>query len=278
MGKPMRITGLIYIDHQDRVRYPILQVARSLQACDHVYVLVSNQANAAWVENELGRRAWATIHVIGKGIETPSDIARAWNASIDWVRAADPWDYLLISPADTLATDESSSYAFEFAKKSGSRGRAAQFPIQESKLYHDFGNGWGHTLIGRDWPGRFSELCDGSKLEGENLDMQWWTAQSTLHIGYLSIRAAYLHQRHEASPKLWGNAYGWLGESARIYEQDGPDAFVRYMLPVLKSVHGRERLVPVEEKDSRFRPIIRELGLEEERDRVVAIAKELGLA
>lgn len=274
----MRIVATTYVDHQVAVGYPVAHVARSLLWADHVYILASDDANATALppvssDPELAERC--SVHVVGAKVGSPSDIARAWNKAIEWTLRSDDCDYLLISPADTLATAESASYCREFCGTPGSIARVAQFPIQESKLFHDFGAGYGHTLMGRKWNGKFSEACDGSKLAGDGHDLRWWRIRSTLHIGYLSIDMAYRHQRHESAGHLWGGHYPWLAQGCRIYESKGRDAFVRYMLPVLKKVHNIAHYVPVDEVDPRFTPVIDQLGLREEQQHVTRLAKTL---
>lgn len=280
----MRVASVVYVDHQDAVGYPIDTVVRSLLWSDRILILTSDDRNASLVSVALKAKSDPTlleklsINSIGARIGSPSDIARAMNRSIEWTKRADECDFILVCPADTLSTKESIQYCKEFMSTEGSRGRVAQFPVQESKLYHDFGNGYGQTLMGRDWPGRFSESCDGSRLSdypGETWDSRWWHIRSTLHIGYLSIDAAYRHQRHESKSSLWGGSYPWLDASCKIYERQGREAFVRYMLPVLAKVHNVAKPSVIDKADKRFGQVIDGMGLRAERNLVAGIADQV---
>jgi hypothetical protein len=183
------------------------------------------------------------------------------NACVDALRYERA--FVVLMQADTLATDIAVSIVRKFAVDSF-RSDCCCLCVDNAKLYFDGGFGWGYSVVGPDSDVRFTG--DGTPNKYREFG-DWYVKgkTATLHIGWLSVDMAYRHLlRH-----VFNYPDDHIKELLILYEQS-KDSFTIALLKDVGIFPGRGPR-PLCETDSRYEPVIKALGLEDEKKHVLSL-------
>lgn len=189
-----KIVFATYIDNQKEIEYPIRFL---LSENPMLIVFSSDEENMKCLAEQ---EVMSTV--IGKKIQSPSDIALAQNACIDYVFEKMNADFVIWQQADTYITEE----GYEIIKKfcvQGNEHKSIALNNKHIRLFHlchtDY---FGVTVFGKEHKHRF--INDGACTEhtGGNQYYRMGSDNASIDIGYLSIEQCRKHlSQHK---KTWG--------------------------------------------------------------------------
>jgi hypothetical protein len=214
----LRTVAATYVDHQEAVRYPVELVIESCRRFDEHWLFGSDADHTMQLEALAGGDPRLHVACLHHTIRSSLDISAAMNLQVAHLRTRA--DFILLAQADTLATEATVDEVVRFGQDAANRKKALHFTTRDAQCYVEFWDGYGHTLIGADWPGSFhSDGGWAGPLEVRK--------QTCLHLGYLTPEACARHLRQH------GQTYGEPPYSAgnherraQLFERD-PDEFVR---------------------------------------------------
>jgi len=270
----------MYLDWQDVIQYPIEYVMRSIAFAEHLHLFASDAANLQALSvaaHRVGKVV--TLHSeLGFHIASPGDIPRMMNHAVAATR--DDCDFLVLVQADTLATPESCRAVEWFAQKAN-LARALHLNCEIGMMHHYSGGGWGHSIVGHDWGGRFEgdgigKNADDSHVANlceENRHDFGYLGLVCLEIGSLGVDYYYRHIRQHV--QTWNEDW-LLGARVRTYGSGHRDDFIRMsLLDLRKRIHNTRPLTDVTVLAPRYNQVLDDLGLRHEHERILEIGREV---
>lgn len=282
----MKLVAAIYLSNQDIIGYPVDYVAATLDFVDEIHLFGGDQANTDWLaalkeRHPLGAKMF--VDCIDQKVETVGDIPAMMTKSV--ARLKGRADFVLVTQADTCATPESVQVVRSYMTDQN-RVMAAHLYCRIGFLYQHSGTGWGHTIVGGEFAGRFDGDGFGFDAEGHHIGRVGDGWNCCLEIGSLSPELYFRHQSSHV--KTW-REYGLMGPRLAAY----PGAIARdpLLAPWLQTrvdrdeflrlslMDGRNRivntpLVPIESVDARFTKVIEDMGLRDDCTYVCGLVKK----
>lgn len=269
----MRVVSSVYVDHQERSKYPIEYVTRNISFCDKIYLFGSDAENADWLKSMKAKHllgAKMEVVQINAKVSAPTDIAKAQNACLDWIRSNEVFDYYLLLQADTTLTALGIHNLMKFMGIGEPDRPVVMQKINRVHLHMDFGRThFGIALIGKgSKDSRF--VGDGAYTENYWVSSDRDDVWHAMDVSYMSVDG--FARKMDVRGRVWGDQ-----RSAGLFWEyvNNRGNFLKI---ALRDMIFRERLgnVPtmVSMKDPDYAEAVKHFGLEGERDIVLAAFRQ----
>lgn len=251
-----KIVACLYLDNQGEIGYPIEHVVRSVGFADEWLFAAANEEQAKYL-TPFGRTITTGVRILNS-----SDISQTMNAVRNRAFEETAADFVVLVQADTLSTPEVNTFMRHYVERRMELDHGRWFEAADAQLYLHFQPGWGYSVVGREWAGRFHAdgLSSTMKFIWED---GFPDAPTCLHVGYLSSALARRHRRWAAH--LWD-----VPEHIALIDSMDDDAFIYWHLEHVQN-HAPKHcapLTPIEKVDPRFGVAIDAMGLREDQARV----------
>jgi hypothetical protein len=251
-----KIVACLYLDNQEQIGYPIEHVIKSVGFADEWLFAAASEEQAKHL-TPFGRTITTGVRILSS-----SDISNTMNAVRNRAFEETDADFVVLVQADTMSTPELNTFMRLYVERRMELDQGRWFVAADSQLYLHFQSGWGYSVVGREWAGRFH-------ADGLSNTIKWvWEdgfpdAPSCLHVGYLSSLLARRHRRWAAH--LWN-----VPEHIGLIDSMDDEAFIYWHLDHVQN-HAPKPLTPIEQVDPRFGAAIDAMGLREDQARVYRV-------
>lgn len=246
-----KIVACLYLDNQDEAGYPLEHVIRSVDFADELVLVASDEENAGFLE------AFGRPIITSARIQNSSDISLAMNAAFNaaFIAHRDA-DAVVLVQADTLSTPDVGVYIRRLVTMMDPT-HARWLTAADSQLYMHFQSGWGYSIVGREWQGRFhADGLSHTAAFASQKDTPGITPPSCLHVGYLSSMLARRHRRLAA--RIWN-----VPEHIPLIDSMSQEEFIYWHLDHVNQYGAPLR--DIEQVDYRFSRVIDEMDLREDQ-------------
>lgn len=286
----MKLAAALYLSNQATIGYPVGYVLETLGFADEIFLLGGDDDSFHSLAVLSAQRPLGEVdgvELIDIVVKTPGDIPRMMMASVDYVRAHSDADFILLVQADTCATDDSAQLVRE-AMTEANLAKAYHTYCRIGFLYQDSATGWGHSLVGRNFRGRFDGDGDGYDEGGHKIgflggwrdgglspdeQLERGHLLGCLEIGSLSPDLYFRHQSQHV--QTWNET--WLmGERLAAMRRGDREEFIKLSLTDARDRIVRRPLRPIEGRDPRFTKVIDDLGLRQDCEDVCRLVQKFG--
>lgn len=283
----MKLAAALYLSNQATIGYPVSYVLGTLGFVDELFLLGGDAPSMAELSANMTAHPSTQVDSVDIAVKTPGDIPRMMMASVDYVRAHSDADFILLVQADTCATDDSAQFIRD-AMTEGNLAKAYHTYCRIGFLYQDSSTGWGHSLVGRNFRGRFDGDGEGFDEDGNKIhflggwrevglspdeQLERGHLLGCLEIGSLSPDLYFRHQSQHV--QTWNE--DWLmGERLGAMRRGDRDEFLKLSLADARNRIFRRPLRPIEERDARFTKVINDLGLRADCEEVCLLVQRWG--
>jgi hypothetical protein len=241
--------GATYIDNQEILQYPIIQVVKQLKNfCNRVFVFASDIENEKYLQSQVQTE----IVNINHKIRRPVDISIAQNRCVRWLKENTTADFIAYQQADLIITE----LGINFAKSwiDNPTDMAIGLAAAQNKLYVELlDNPYGCVLMKKEFD--YVSIEDGWEVQtvksptSYRHDINPWENKTLkdnrlmMDLGYISVDAYYRKLINHV--RIWPDV-DWKIQLRKLYDTDKKAALRETFKRIKKYEESKGKLTVVE--------------------------------